>query len=263
MRTRQVGRSGLLVSELAFGTMSFGGDADECTSAAMYARCRDRGVTTFDCADVYNEGRSEEILGRCFAGHRDEVVITTKAYFPTGPGPNDRSSSRYHLVRAVDASLRRLRTDRIDIFFLHRFDDRTPLDESLRAVHDMTAAGKILYLGLSNFAAWQIAKALGAAEAAGWARAICTQPMYNLLKRQAEVEILPLCANDGVGVFPYSPLAGGLLTGKYVEPDATGRLSVNAMYRKRYEAEHYHRAAAELRGIASRLGVAPATLAIA
>ncbi|MEL7370669.1 MAG: aldo/keto reductase, partial [Myxococcota bacterium] len=134
MEYRFLGRTGVRVSKLAFGTMSFGADADEATSAAMYARCRDAGINCFDCADVYASGMSEQILGRLIQAHRDEVFITTKAYFPTGEGPNDRGTSRYHLVRAVDASLRRLNTDRIDLFFLHRFDEATGLEETLRAV---------------------------------------------------------------------------------------------------------------------------------
>ncbi|MCB9506627.1 MAG: aldo/keto reductase [Myxococcales bacterium] len=262
MHYKNVGHSGLVSSSLAFGTMSFGGDADEATSAALYARCRDRGVTVFDCADVYNGGRSEEILGRLVACHRHDVVVTSKAFFPTGDGPNDRSSSRYHLVRAVEGSLRRLNTDRIDVLFLHKYDESTPLDESLRALEHLTAAGKVCYVGLSNFAAWQMMKALGVADRIGAARAICTQPMYNLVKRQAEVEILPACASEGLGVFPYSPLAGGLLSGKY-GAGGQGRLTSNAMYQKRYEASHYHAAAAELGAIASELGVGAPALAIA
>src|SRR5690349_18921035 len=151
-----LGTTGVKVSRLAFGTMSFGGDADEATSATLFARCLDAGVNLFDCADIYAKGRAEEILGKLVAGKRDSLVLTTKAYFPTGDGPNDRGSSRYHLVRAVEASLRRLDTDRIDLYYLHRFDDAADLGETLRAIDDLVRAGKILYPAVSNFAAWQV-----------------------------------------------------------------------------------------------------------
>ena len=148
-----LGRTGVRTSRLAFGTMSFGGDADEAESARLFAACRDAGIDHFDTADVYNGGRSEEILGRLVAGCRDEILVATKAYFPTGKGPNDRGTSRYHLVRAVAASLRPLSTDRVDLLYLHRFDDQTALDETLRAVDDLVRTGKVLYPAVSNFAA--------------------------------------------------------------------------------------------------------------
>lgn len=260
-----LGRTGLRVSSLAFGTMSFGGAADEAESAAMFARCRDAGVNLFDCADVYAQGRSEEILGRLIGGGRDEVVLTTKAYFPTGTGPNDRGTSRYHLRHAVEASLRRLNTEVIDIFFLHRFDDVTPLDETLREVEHLVTSGKILYPAVSNFAAWQTAKALGVATAHGWAPICAAQPMYNLLKRQAEAEILPMCAAEGLGCLSYSPLAGGLLSGKYGatrRPDR-GRIVDNKMYGVRYGAAHNFEIAERFVKLAEQHGHHPAALAIA
>ena len=265
MNTVLLGRTGVRVSPLAFGTMSFGGWADEETSAALYARCRDVGINHFDCADVYNEGRSEEMLGRFVREHRDQVVIATKAYFPTGDGPNDRGSSRFHLVRAVESSLRRLATDRIDIFYLHRWDDNTDVRESLRALDDLVRQGKILYPALSNVAAWQAAVAVGLCEANGWARPVCIQPMYNLAKRQAEVEILPMALSEGLGVIPYSPLGGGLLSGKYgeaVRPTA-GRLIESDMYSTRYGAPVNYEIAERLSSVAGKLGVHPAALAIA
>ncbi len=245
--------------------MSFGGDADEAESARMYAACRDAGVNHFDCANVYNGGRSEEILGRLVGGHRDQVFLATKAYFPTGEGPNDRGCSRYHLVRAAEASLRRLATDRIDLFYLHRFDEQTSLEESLRAVDDLTRSGKVLYLGLSNFAAWQVAKALGIAELKGFAGAVAIQPMYTLAKRTAEIELLPMAASEGVAVFPYSPLGGGLLTGKYTrdESPTRGRLVDVAMYRTRYGAPANYELAERFSQHAAELAVDPVSLAIA
>jgi aryl-alcohol dehydrogenase-like predicted oxidoreductase len=265
MRERFLGRTGVRVSELGLGTMAFGGDADDRASAAIFARARDAGVTLFDCADVYTAGRAEEILGRLVADCRDEIVLTTKAYFPTAAGSNARGSSRYHLVRAVEASLRRLGTDRIDVFFLHRMDDVTPLEDTLYEVERLVAAGKILYPAVSNFAAWQTARALGIAERRGWAPVACTQPMYNLVKRQVEAEILPLCAAEGLGCIPYGPLGGGLLTGKYGpgrRPER-GRLVDNEMYATRYGAPSHYEIAERFATFAAERGLSPIALAIA
>jgi aryl-alcohol dehydrogenase-like predicted oxidoreductase len=253
------------VSSLGLGTMAFGGDADRAASAAMYARARDAGVTLFDCADVYAKGEAERILGALVAGHRDEVVITTKAFFPTGPGPNDRGGSRYHLERALEASLARLGTDRVDVFFLHRFDDATPLEESLQALERLVRAGKILYPAVSNFTAWQTAKALGIQAARGWAPIAAAQPMYNLVKRTAEIEILPMARAEGLAVTPYSPLGGGLLAGRYgasTRP-ASGRIVDNAMYATRYGAPWVFDVAERFTALAAARGVHPATLAVA
>ena len=260
-----LGRTGVRVSQLAFGTMSFGGDADEATSGAMFGCCRDAGINLFDCADVYAGGRSEQILGRLIAPCRDEVVLTSKAYFPTSQDVNARGSSRYHLVRAVEASLKRLNTDRIDVFFLHRYDDRASLEEVLRALEQLIQQGKILYPAVSNFAAWQTARALGVAERHGWAPIVCSQPMYNLVKRQAEVEILPMAAAEGLAVLSYSPLGGGLLSGKYgagARPD-TGRLVDNAMYRVRYGQPQNDQIATAFSALAKEVGHHPVSLAIA
>ena len=265
MEYRFLGKTGVRVSKLAMGTMSFGGEADETPAAAMFGRCRDAGVNLFDCADVYQGGRSEEILGRLIEGCRDEVVVATKAYFPTSSDPNARGSSRYHLVRAVEASLRRLGTDRIDLFFLHRHDDMTALEETLRAVETLVNQGKILYPAVSNFSAWQTMKALGLAELRGLQPIVATQPMYNLAKRQAEVEILPSALSEGLAVIPYSPLGGGLLTGKYgadKRPDE-GRLVDNLMYSTRYSAQLNYEIAEAFTALANERGVHPVSLAIA
>lgn len=266
MRYRDLGRTGVRVSELCFGTMAFGGDADESTSAALFARCRDEGVNFFDCANVYAAGRSEAILGALAESCRDELVLTTKAYFPTvKDDPNARGASRRHLIQAVEASLRRLRTDRIDLYFVHRFDERTRLEETLRALDDLVRAGKVVYLGASNFAAWQVARALGLSARNGWAPFACIQPMYNLLKRQAEVELLPMSACEGLAVTPYSPLAGGLLTGKYEgkAPAAHGRLVENAMYAERYGAAGTRDTVRRFVDFARTRGYDPASLAVA
>lgn len=265
MELRYLGDTGLKVSKLAFGTMSFGGDADEETSAALYRRAREAGINLFDCADVYVRGRSEEILGRLVREERDDVLLTTKAYFPTGDDANARGATRRHLFHALEASLRRLGTDRIDLFFVHRFDDRTPLEETLRALDDLVRQGKVLYLGASNFAAWQVAKAMGLSLANGWSRFAVIQPMYNLLKRQAEVEILPMASSERLGVMTYSPLAGGLLTGKYSEgiAPAGGRLGENKMYAARYAGDRVREETARFVAFARERGLEPAALAVA
>ncbi len=265
MDHRLLGRTGVKVSALSLGCMSFGGDADEATAAALYGRARDAGINFFDTADVYNHGRSEEWLGRMSAGERDRIVVATKAYFPTDGDANARGTSRYHLVRACEASLRRLGRDRIDVFYLHRWDDLTDLGETLRALDDLVRAGKVLYPACSNFAAWQVVRALGVAALERLAPLVAVQPMYNLLKRQAEVELLPMAQAMGLAVVPYSPTAGGLLTGKWGQdrrPDG-GRLASNAMYKIRYADPAYLAAADGLRAIADELGVAPAALAVA
>lgn len=265
MDYRFLGTTGVRVSRLALGTMSFGGDADAATAAALFARAREAGINTFDCADVYNGGRAEELLGGLVKGCRDEVVVTTKAYFPTGADPNARGASRFHLVRAVEASLRRLGTDRIDLFFLHRHDDATDLEGTLRALEDLVRQGKILYPAASNFTAWQTAKALGIQARHGWEPMACVQPMYNLVKRQAEVEILPMARAEGLAVFPYSPVAGGLLSGRYGagrRPE-TGRLVDNAMYGVRYGAPSNFDIAERFTALAAERGVHPVSLAVA
>lgn len=263
---RTLGTTGVRVSPLCFGTMSFGTDADEATSAALFARCRDAGINVFDCADVYGKGASETILGRLAKPCRDELILASKAYFPTNPDdPNARGASRRHLRLAVEASLRRLDTDRIDLYYVHRFDDDTDLHETLRGLDDLVRAGKVLYTGASNFAAWQVAKALGISARQGWAAFDCIQPMYNLIKRQAEVELLPMAQSERLAVMPYSPLAGGLLTGKYAGAVAatSGRLVDNAMYRRRYGADWIGPAATRFADLAHDRGVHPATLAVA
>ena len=260
-----LGKTGVKISKLCFGTMSFGGDADEAVSTAMFRHCRDQGINFFDCADVYQAGRAEEILGRLIQDCREEVVIATKVYFPMSRDVNAVGASRYHIRNALEASLKRLQTDRIDIYYIHRFDDFTPLEETLGALENLVTQGKILYLGASNFAAWQVAKALGISDQRNWSRFACIQPMYNLVKRQAEVEILPQAQAEGLGVFPYSPLGGGLLTGKYgpqKKPDS-GRLVENKMYMTRYAAKWMYAAAEKFSALAEQWGLSPVPLAIA
>jgi aryl-alcohol dehydrogenase-like predicted oxidoreductase len=265
MHYRLLGQTGVTVSSLCFGTMSFGGDADEATSVALYARCRDAGINFFDCANVYGRGRSEELLGKFMAGHRDELVITSKVGFGMRDGINGSGLARRHILREVEESLRRLGTDRIDIYFCHRFDAATPMEETVAALDTLVQQGKILYPAVSNWAAWQIAKSLGLSALHGWARFAVMQPMYNLTKRQAEVELLPLAQAEQIGVIPYSPLGGGLLTGKYGvgQRPASGRLVENTMYQKRYGDEMHYAVAERFTQHAQERGIHPATLAVA
>ena len=265
MDYRVLGRTGVKVSPLCFGTMSFGDIADAAESARMFNRCREVGINFFDCANVYAGGRSEEILGDLIADCRDDIVLTTKVVSGAGPDINQGGASRRHIQIAVEDSLRRLKTDRIDVYFLHHYDADTPIEETLRALDDLVRQGKILYPAVSNWSAWQVMKAQGIAKYEGLARIECLQPMYNLVKRQAEVEILPLAREERIGVIPYSPLGGGLLTGKYnpdTKPDA-GRLVENQMYAQRYGLADYFQTAEDFSAHAAERGVHPATLAVA
>jgi aryl-alcohol dehydrogenase-like predicted oxidoreductase len=262
---RPLGKTGVRVSRLALGAMELGGTADEQAAAQIWKAAREAGINFIDTADVYNDGRSEEMVGRFARGERDELVIATKAHFPTGPGPNARGSSRFHLVRAVEASLRRLQTDRIDVYYLHGFDDATDLGESLRALDDLVGAGKILYPACSNFAAWQVAHALGIQAAQALAPFVAIQPMYNLVKRTVEIELLPMARALGLGVVAYGPTGGGLLTGKYgsTRRPEHGRLVDRPMYRARYGDPAYLDIADRFTALAAELGAAPATVAVA
>ncbi len=267
MQYRSLGSTGVQVSRLCMGTMTFGKEADASASAAIYGRCRDAGINFFDCANIYVGGESERILGKLMEGHRDELVITSKVYFPAGPDRNARGSSRRHIMLAIEDSLRRLHTDRVDVYFLHRWDDAVPIEESLRALDDLVAQGKVVYLGASNFAAWQVAKALGISARNGWAPIRVIEPMYNLIKRQAEVEILPMAQAENLAVIPYNPLGGGLLSGKYSnragESMSSGRITESEVYATRYGGESTFKAAQAFTDLAGELGVHPVTLAVA
>jgi aryl-alcohol dehydrogenase-like predicted oxidoreductase len=263
MEYRPLGRTGVRVSQLCFGTMSFGGDADEAMSARMYRACRDAGINFFDTADQYNKGRSEEILGELTRGERESLVIATKCFNPTGSDVNARGASRRHVSRAVEASLKRLGTDRVELLFLHHYDALTPLDEQMRALEDLVRDGKVLYPAVSNFAAWQTQLALSMQERSHWARLQAIQPMYNLVKRQAEVELLPMAAANELSVFPYSPAAGGLLSGKYAEKGAQGRLATNKMYQARYGEEWMQETAAKFAAFCRERNLHPMSAAVA
>lgn len=226
MQIRQLGRTGLKVSEVCLGTMTFGNQADEATAFAIMDVADGGGVNFFDTADIYplggapeDAGGTETIVGRWLRerGARDRIVLASKCGGAMGPGPNDSGLSRKHVISACEASLRRLQTDYLDLYQVHWPDPTTPIEETLRALDDLVHAGKVRYIGCSNYPAWQLADALWTSTAAGIARFECAQPRYNLLFRMIEDEILPLCRAHGVGVIAYNPLAGGMLTGRYRE----------------------------------------------
>jgi aryl-alcohol dehydrogenase-like predicted oxidoreductase len=233
MEYRTLGRSGAVVSAHALGTMTFGAEADETASGEILDTFIANGGTFIDTADVYAAGASEEIIGRWLAAHPTEssqMVIATKGRFPMGTGPNDRGVSRRHLRTALDASLRRLGVEHIDLYQMHAWDAITPIDETLRFLDDAVTAGKISYYGFSNYLGWQLAKAVGVAAAHGWAAPVTLQPQYNLLVRGIEHEIVPAALDAGIGLLPWSPLAGGWLSGKYVrdvDPTGATRLGEN------------------------------------
>jgi aryl-alcohol dehydrogenase-like predicted oxidoreductase len=216
MQYRYMGRTGLKVSELCLGTQTFGWGADEPTAHRMASRFMDAGGNFFDTSNIYNEGQSETILGSWLKDQdRAQVVIASKVFFPAGKGPNDTGLTRKHIFHQIDASLRRLQTDYIDIYQTHCWDASTPLEETLRAMDDLVTMGKIRYVGASNYTPSQLMRSLMLSEKHDWARMDCLQPEYSLLVRSPEWELLPLCQEQGVGVIAWSPLAGGWLTGKY------------------------------------------------
>ena len=255
--TRLFGPQNLSASGLCFGTMQFGAGASPEDSAAMYAACRDAGINFFDTAYVYTQGRSEEILGTLIAKEREDIILVTKAGAEGG-------CSAKNIRTQLEASLTRLNQDYTDIFFLHRFDDEVPLEQSFAELAALKEQGKFYHLGVSNFAAWQVMKAQGIANLHGYPAIEILQPMYNLVKRQAEVEILPMAAAEELAVISYSPLGGGLLTGKYRGGIAAeGRFSWDQKYATRYGQDWMHQAANQLFEIAAELGTAPAALAVA
>jgi aryl-alcohol dehydrogenase-like predicted oxidoreductase len=265
MEYRILGQTGVQVSRLCMGTMLFGQETSEKDSEAIFHRCREAGVNFFDTADAYNNGHSEEILGRLISDCRNEIILSSKVYFPTGQDINASGLSRRHIMSAVESSLKRLQTDRLDLYFLHNYDPKTAIEEPLRALDDLVQQGKILYPAVSNWAAWQMAKGLGISIREGLARFECIQPLYNLVKRQAEVEILPFAEAEKIGVITYNPLGGGLLSGKYgvINRPQHGRLIDNNMYVKRYGDPLNFEIAENFCAHARGRGVHPASLAIA
>jgi len=266
MRYNTLGGTGLQVSEICFGTMTFGAESDADESRAMFALCRDFGINSFDCANKYTDGEAERFLGTCIQSCRDQVIITSKAASRTGTGANDGGTSRKHLMLELEKSLQRLNTDYIDIYFIHYFDPHTHVCRVLEFLDDAKRQGKILFSGVSNWSAWQVMKALHLARINNLREIDCIQPMYSLVKRQAEVELLPLALDQDLGVLPYSPLGSGVLTGKYAEgirPDKEdARLHTNVRYRNRYSRSGYFKTAQAFCNLATDLGVSPAALAV-
>jgi aryl-alcohol dehydrogenase-like predicted oxidoreductase len=217
---RRLGNSGLKVSVVGLGTNNFGGRSDEAASQTVIDAAIDMGINLFDTADVYGQGKSEEIIGRGIKGRRDSVVLATKFRSPMGDGPNQQGGSRGYILQAVEASLRRLQTDYIDLYQMHSPDPETPIEETLDALHDLVREGKVRYVGSSNFQGWQIADAAHVAHGHHWSPFISAQNHYSLVEREVEADVIPACARFGVGMLPYFPLASGLLTGKYRRGEA-------------------------------------------
>lgn len=215
LKTRKLGRTGIDVSPLCLGTMMFGGPTDESTSVRIIHKAIDKGINFIDTADMYNAGRSEQVLGSALKSKREQVVVATKGRQPVGDGPNQSGASRRHLMRQLHESLRRLDTDYVDIYYVHTPDYETAIEETLRALDDMVRSGKVHYIGCSNFRAWRVCEALWTSDRCNLNRFACVQPLYNIVNRDIEVELLPLCQEHRLGVVSYSPLARGILTGKY------------------------------------------------
>lgn len=237
MEYRPLGNSGVKISVIGLGTNRFGAEkfpqaeANNVIDAAL-----DLGINHLDTADMYQKGRSEEIIGQALKGRWDKFVVASKFYFPVGEGPNDRGTSRYHLMNAVEASLRRLQSDHIDLYYIHRWDETTPIEETLRGLDDLVRMGKIRYIGVSDFASWQLAHAKLLAEVRNWASIVVIQSAYHLLERSVEREVLPYCQAHNVGFIPFYPLAGGFLTGKYKrgQPAPPGSRGEKTPYVQKY-----------------------------
>jgi 1-deoxyxylulose-5-phosphate synthase len=272
----RLGRSGLQVSRLCLGTMTFGLQSDEETGFAVMDRAAEAGVDFLDTSDAYplggdldSRGRTEEIIGRWMAGKRDRFIIATKCFVPTGPAPFDAGNSRKHIMSAVEASLRRLQTDYIDLYQLHGYDPNTPIDETLSALDDLVHSGKVRYVGCSNFLTYQLVRAIGRSETLRLARFDSVQPRYNLLFRQIEREMLPFCEEDGVGVISYNPIAGGLLSGKHnasAPPPEGSRFTLGwagQAYQERYWHDREFETVEALRKLADQTGVSLVTLSVA
>jgi 1-deoxyxylulose-5-phosphate synthase len=276
MEHTRLGRTGLQVSRLCLGTMTFGLQRDEPTAVAILDRAAEGGIDFLDTSDAYplggdltTRGVTEEILGRWLRGKRDRFIVATKCFAPTGPAPFDAGNSRKHILAAVEASLRRLQTDYIDLYQLHGYDPATPIDETLGALDDLVHQGKVRYVGCSNFLTYQLVRAIGRSETLHLARFDSVQPRYNLLFRQIEREMLPFCGEEGVGVIAYNPLAGGLLSGKHsrtAPPPVGTRFTLGnaaGAYQDRYWHDREFDTVDVLRQLAQKAGVSLVTLSVA
>ncbi|MDB4897791.1 MAG: oxidoreductase [Firmicutes bacterium] len=267
MEYRNLGRSGLKVSPISLGTNAFGGRADEATSIAVVHKALDSGINLIDTADTYMGGESERIIGLALQGRRTQAVLATKGWFPMGEGPNDRGLSRKHILDAVDASLRRLQTDYIDLYQMHNWDPETPLEETLETLNDLVGSGKVRYIGCSNFAGWQFVKALGISERRGWARFISNQPEYSPANRKIERDVIPAGIAEGVGQIVYFPLAGGLFTGKYkrneAPPEDSRAITQGERFKNRWMTDRNFTLVERMTEIAAEAGISLPHLAIA
>jgi 1-deoxyxylulose-5-phosphate synthase len=272
----RLGRTGLQVSRLCLGTMTFGLQCDEPAAVAILERAAEGGIDFLDSSDAYplggdlsTRGRTEEILGRWLRGKRDRWIVATKCFAPTGPAPFDAGNSRKHIMSAVEDSLRRLQTDYIDLYQLHGYDQDTPIDETLGVLDDLVHQGKVRYVGCSNFLTYQLVRAVGRTETLGLVRLDSVQPRYNLLFRQIEREMLPYCAEEGIGVIPYNPIAGGFLSGKHPRnsPPADGTRFTLGWAGPAYQERYWHGREFDtvdrLRALAEEAGVSPVTLSVA
>jgi len=256
MEFRNLGRSGVKVSTIGIGCNQFGGKVDKNGTRAIIHRALDEGINFFDTANVYNAGRSEEFVGAGLKGQWDKVVIATKFRFKMGEGPNDIGASRYHIMNAVEASLLRLGTDHIDLYQIHRWDDAVPIDETMRALDDLIRAGKVCYIGASQFSAWQLGHSNDIAGKRGWNQFITVQAHHHLLERDVELELLPYCKYAHVGFLPYYPLAGGFLTGKYERgnPPPEGSRGEKSPYVQNYLTDEKFDGLEKLRAFAESHG---------
>ena len=265
MQYRNMGRTGLKVSEVCLGTMTFGHGTDERASEEIVDLAFDSGVNFFDTANTYGDGASEVLLGNALKGRRRDAVVATKVFNPFGPGPNDSGMSRVHIMNAVEDSLRRLQTDYLDLYYIHHVDTQTPLEEMLRALDDLVRQGKVRYTACSNYEAWRLMEALWISDSEGWARFDCYQPQYSLVVRDIEEELIPVCELKGLGVVVWSPLGGGFLSGKYRpgQRSVTGSRSEEGWaYPERYFADCADDSLAALLDMAESTGYSPAQVAL-
>lgn len=265
MEYRRLGNSGLRVSALGLGTNAFGKRSDDPTSIRIIHAALDQGINFIDTANIYAGTESERIIGQALTGRRENAVLATKAGLPRHDGPNGRGSSRYHLQQELEHSLRRLQTDYVDLYQIHTFDPHTPLDETLRTLDDMVTSGKVRYIGASNYAAWELMKALGTSELKGYVRYISTQTSYSLADRTPELELVPMCLDQGVGIIPYFPLAGGILTGKYngqAGIPSGSRADTDPAF-NRFLLEHNIQLGEQVSEKASSYGCSPSVLSLA
>ncbi len=254
-----LGKSGLKVSEICLGTMTFGNEADKKTSFKLMDFAYDNGINFFDTAHNYNKGETEKIVGEWLGDKRKDIILASKVFFPSQKGINNEGLSKKNIIQSVEESLRRLKTDYLDILYLHHWDEHTAIEYSLEIIHTLIMHGKVLYIGLSNFSAWQMMKAIAVSREYHLAPPVCIQPMYSLIKRQVEVEILPLAKQENLAVVPYNVLGAGMLTGKYLKGN-TGRLNENKMYQQRYSNPMYEEITRKFVQYAEQRGYSPAVL---